>query len=396
MNQSLEQRLQTELASLQEAGTYKRLRYLETPMGPVVRMEGRGEVLVMSSNDYLGLANHPRVVEAAQKALKQYGAGAASVRFICGTFTIHRQLEEKIAAFVGKESALLYSSCWNANEGLIPTLVGEGDVVLSDALNHASIIDGCRLIRGAQRAVYPHNDLNRLEELLKEHQDKRTKLIISDAVFSMEGDIAHLPELVRLAKEHNAVVVIDDSHGTGVLGKTGRGLAEHYGLQEETDIITGTFGKALSGSAGGFVAGSRALTDYLVQKSRPHLFSNSVPPAVCAAALAALTVLEENPQLVQTLRDNVAYFMREIKAIGYKPLETQSAIVPIIVGDTAFAIRISERLLERGIFVTGFGFPVVPEGAARLRVQISAAHTRAHLDRALEAFAEVGKEVGLL
>ena len=270
------------------------------------------------------------------------------------------------------------------------------DLVVSDSLNHASIIDGCRLIRGAQKAVYPHSDTIRLAELLAEHYVAPTKLILSDGVFSMEGDLANLPELVRLARENDATLVIDDSHGTGVLGAAGRGVGEHYEVLDQMDVITGTFGKALGGAAGGFVAGSRALTEYLVQKSRPHLFSNAVPPAVAAAGLAALEVLEENPGLVQQLHENVRYFRKEIRSLGYRPLEGSSAIIPILVGDTAFAIRMSRNLLERGIFVTGFGFPVVPEGAARLRVQISAAHTRAHLDRALSAFTQVGREVGLI
>jgi glycine C-acetyltransferase len=310
------------------------------------------------------------------------------VRFICGTFTIHKELETKLGAFFHAEAALTYVSAWNANEGLIPTLLGEGDVVISDALNHASIIDAIRLTRGVARGIYKHADVTDLRAKLEEHSAARTKLIVTDGVFSMEGDLAPLADICQLADDHGALVMIDDSHGTGVLGATGRGTHEHFGVLDRIDVLTSTLGKALGGAAGGFVCASRTIVDYLIQRSRPQLFSNALPPTVAASAMKALEVLEREPERVQRVRDNAAYFRAELKKLGYRPLESESAIVPIIVGDTALAIGLSRTLYdEHGVFVIGFGYPVVPEGTARLRVQLSAAHTRAHLDRALTAFA---------
>jgi len=383
----LENRLQLELAAMEEAGTYKHLRYLSSPTGPLVQVEGKGEVILLSSNNYLGLANHPQVVAAGIEGLQHYGAGTASVRFICGTFTVHRELEQKLANFVGIQAALTYVSCWNANEGLMPLIVGEGDCILSDELNHASIIDACRLTRRAERSVYKHSDMADLEAKLIEHASARVKVIVTDGVFSMEGDIARLPEICALARQYQAVVVMDDSHGTGVLGATGRGTAEHFNMLGQVDIITSTLGKALGGAAGGFVAASRPIIDYLIQRSRPQLFSNALPTSVACSALKAVDILLHEPERVSRLHDNVTYFRTELKKLGYQPLESPSAIIPIIVGDTARAIRLSEKLYEAGVWVTGFGYPVVPEGSARLRVQISAAHTKEHLQRALAAFA---------
>jgi glycine C-acetyltransferase len=396
VNHRLNEELNAELERLRAAGTYKTFNTLASPMDAVVEMEGRGEVLVLSSNNYLGLANHPRVVEAGIDGLRKYGAGTGSVRFICGTFAAHHELEAEIADFLGTEAALSYVSCWTANEAVIPSLTDANTVILSDALNHASIIDAIRLSKPARKTVYKHADMGHLRSELEQCKPGQRKLVITDGVFSMEGDLAPLPDIVELAEKHDAVVIVDDSHGTGVVGKTGRGAAEHYGLEGKVDVITSTLGKALGGAAGGFVGSSAAVCDILAQRSRPQLFSNALPPTVACSAREAIRVLREDAGLVERLHSNVRYFRERISAAGFKPLEGHAAIVPIIVGDTAFAIRISRRLLDHGIFVTGFGYPVVPEGTARIRVQISAAHTEAHLDRAVAAIAEVGREVGLL
>ena len=349
-------------------------------------MEGRGEVVILSSNNYLGLCNAPDVVAAGQRALDQFGAGTGSVRFICGTFTVHRELEQALARFVGCESSLTYVSCWNANEGLVPTLLGEQDIVISDQLNHASIIDAIRLaktITKCQTAVYRHSDMADLEEQLRGAQAKnsRLKLIFTDGVFSMEGDIAKLPDIVALARRYDAVVAVDDSHATGMLG--------------QVDIITSTLGKALGGAAGGFTAGPGSLADYLTQRSRPQLFSNALPPTVAGSALAAVRHVERHPELVTRLHENARYFREQLRALGFKPLAGETPIVPVILGETAKAIQMSELLLAEGVFVTGFGYPVVPQGHARIRCQLSAAHTRDDLDFALAAFKRVGAKLGL-
>ena len=396
MNATFERQLQDELDALKAAGTYKRLRHLTTPMAAEVHMEEAGDVIVLSSNNYLGLSDLPEVVEAGKAGLDAYGAGTASVRFICGTFDIHRKLEERIAEFLGTEASLTYVACWNANTGLFATICGEGSAIISDELNHASIIDGVRLASKAKRAVYKHSDMADLEQKLKDAQGLAPILVVTDGVFSMEGSVAKLPDIVALCKKYNAVSVVDDSHGTGVMGKTGRGTIEYCGLTGQVDIITGTLGKALGGAAGGFVAGSHALIDMLIQRSRPQLFSNALPPTVACSSLAALDYLDAHPELVDTLRDNVAYFREGLTRLGFKPLDGPSAIIPIIVGDTAFAISMSDSLLKRGVFVTGFGFPVVPEGTARIRTQLSAALTKEEMDRALAAFEAVGKEAGLV
>ena len=396
MNAAFERSLQSEIEKLKAAGTYKTLRHLTTPMAPEVHMEEAGDVIVLSSNNYLGLSDEKVVVEAGKRGLDKYGAGTASVRFICGTFDIHRQLEDRIAEFLRTEASLTYVSCWNANTGLFPTICDTGSAIISDELNHASIIDGCRLASKSKRERYKHSDMGDLEEKLKTLQDCAPVLIVTDGVFSMEGSLAKLPEIVDLAKKYGAVTVVDDSHGTGVMGKTGRGTIEHFGLEGQVDIITGTLGKALGGAAGGFVAGSHALIDTLIQRSRPQLFSNALPATVACSSLEAIDYLDKHPELVDRLRDNTRYFREQLMTLGFKPLEGASAIVPIIVGETAFAIAMSDRLLKRGVFVTGFGFPVVPEGTARIRVQISAKLTKDEMDRALAAFAGVGKEVGLI
>ncbi len=396
---SLKTELQAELDALEAAGTYKRLNYLESPQGARVRMEGRGEVIVLSSNNYLGLANEPAVVQAGIHALQQYGAGTASVRFICGTFTLHRELETAIARFVGTEASLSFVSAWNANEALTPTIAREGDFVVSDALNHASIIDSVRLAKSITKcttAVYKHSDMDDLREKLRGAKDAKRKIIWTDGVFSMEGSIAKLPEILQIARDHDAIVAMDDSHASGVLGKTGRGTAEHFGVMGEVDIITSTLGKALGGAAGGFIAGPAALCDMMTQRSRPQLFSNALPPTVTASSLAAVEFTEAHPELVTRLHDNAAYFRAAIQDAGFHPLPGETPIIPIIVGETALAIKVSEMLLDRGVFVTGFGFPVVPQGQARVRCQVSAAHSRDDLDAVIAAFKEVGTLVGLL
>jgi glycine C-acetyltransferase len=396
MNQAFEAKLQTDLDALKQAGTYKHLRHLTTPMAPEVHMEEAGDVIVLSSNNYLGLADQAEVVDAGKRGLERYGAGTASVRFICGTFDIHRVLEHRIAGFLDTQAALTYVSCWNANTGLFPTICDEGSAIVSDELNHASIIDGVRLASKARRERFKHSNMQALEEKLKSVQGCFPIVIVTDGVFSMEGDLAKLPEIVELAKRYGAIVVVDDSHGTGVMGRTGRGTIEHYGLTGQVDVITGTLGKALGGAAGGFVAGSDALIDTLIQRSRPQLFSNALPATVACSSLAAIEYLDEHPELVEKLRENTRYFREGLQRIGYKPLESESAIVPIIVGETAFAIAMSDKLLKTGVFVTGFGYPVVPEGTARIRVQTSAALTMEEMDRALRAFESVGREMGLL
>ena len=399
MSSTLDRRLGAELDGFRAEGVYKKLNYLESPQAARVRMEGRGEVIILSSNNYLGLSNQPEVVAAGQAALDRYGAGTASVRFICGTFDVHRDLEAACARLVGTAASLSFVSCWNANEATPGTLLGEQDIVISDQLNHASIIDGIRLAKAitrCQSAVYRHGDLDHLVELLTAAKDRRVRMVITDGVFSMEGAIAKLPELVAICRAHDAVLVVDDSHATGVLGERGRGTAEHFGMVGEIDIITSTLGKALGGAAGGFVAASAEVCDYLTQRARPQLFSNALPPTVAASSLASIEYLERHPERVATLRANAAWFREQLLGLGFKPHPGETPIIPVILGETAAAIRMSEMLLDEGVFVTGFGFPVVPQGAARVRCQVSAAHTREDLDQALAAFAKVGRRLGLI
>jgi glycine C-acetyltransferase len=399
MSASLTTRLQAELDEFKRTGVYKRLNHLDAPQGARTVMEGRGDVIILSSNNYLGLCDHPDVVAGGKQGLDRYGAGTGSVRFICGTFTVHRDLERALAELVGTEASLSYVSCWNANEGLTATVLGEEDVVISDQLNHASIIDSVRLARQitkCQSAVYRHSDMADLEEKLKAAKGARTRLIFSDGVFSMEGDVARLADICELARKHDAVVALDDSHATGVLGKTGRGTAEHTGMLGEVDIVTSTLGKALGGAAGGFTASSAALCDYLTQRSRPQLFSNALPPTVAASALAAVRVLRQHPERVTRLHENARWFRAALKDAGFEPLEGETPIIPVILGETALAIRMSDALLEEGVFVTGFGYPVVPQGQARVRCQVSAAHTREHLEQAVAAFKKVGRMLGVI
>ncbi|HEX8408296.1 MAG TPA: glycine C-acetyltransferase [Thermoanaerobaculia bacterium] len=380
--------LQSELTAMTSGGTLKTELALKGPQGPVVDVEGFGEVIMLTSNNYLGLANHPAIAEAAAKAEHDYGYGLASVRFICGTQTIHRTLEERIAEFFGTEDTILYGSCWNANEGLFQTVTTEQDAIISDELNHASIIDGVRLAK-ARKERYKNRDLGDLRRALEATKDARNKLVMTDGVFSMEGSLAPLPEMIDMTREYGAFLVVDESHGTGVLGKTGRGTGEELGVFGKIDAYTSTLGKALGGSHGGFTTGPKVLVEYLRQKSRPYLFSNTLPPAVVMGSIAALDLVQNDTSYVERLHDNTRYFRSQLTARGVTVREGIHPIVPIIIGDTAKAISMSQELLRRGVYVSGFGFPVVPQGQARLRCQISAAHTREHLDRAIAAIVEV-------
>jgi glycine C-acetyltransferase len=399
INEGFTKGLRSTLEQLKADNVYKRLNYLDSPQAARVQMEGRGEVLILSSNNYLGLSNEPSVIQAGIDGLKKWGAGTASVRFICGTYTVHRELEAALARFIGCEASLSFVACWNANEAFTGTIAQEGDFIISDALNHASIIDSMRLGKAISRCttgVYKHSDMDDLRARLAEAKSARRRIIWTDGVFSMEGAIAKLPDILQIARDTNSIVAMDDSHSTGVLGRTGRGTAEHFGVIGEVDVITSTLGKALGGAAGGFVAGSDALCDYLMQRARPQLFSNALPTTVAASALQAVRYLEAHPERVETLRQNTRYFREQITEAGFKPLAGDTPIVPIIVGETAAAIRMSDLLLEEGVFVTGFGFPVVPQGQARVRCQLSAAHTRADLDRAISAFKTVGRKLKLI
>src|SRR5687768_5863324 len=386
LNTAFSAELGARIDQLKADRVYKRLNHLDSPQAARVQMEGRGEVLIMSSNNYLGLSDEPSVIEAGIRGLRRYGAGTASVRFICGTFTIHRDLEEAIARFVGTEASLTYVSAWNANEALTATILEEGDFVVSDALNHASIIDSIRLAKSIVKctsAVYRHGDLDDLVSKLEQAKGAKRRLIWTDGIFSMEGAIAKLPELIDIARRYDAILAVDDSHSTGVLGETGRGTAEHFGVVGEVDIITSTLGKALGGAAGGFVAGSAALCDVLTQRSRPQLFSNALPPTVAASALASVEFLRAHPERVTALRENANYFRSCITEAGFAPLTGETPIVPIIIGETATAIQMSDLMLAEGVFVTGFGYPVVPKGEARIRCQLSASHTKADIDEAI-------------
>ena len=395
--------LAEELDDLRNRHLYRPLRVMSSAQGPIVSVDER-RLISLSSNDYLGLTHHPRLRDAALRAVEDFGAGSGAVRTIAGTMTLHEDLERDLAAFKGTEATLTFQSGFTANTGVIPTITGEQDLIVSDELNHASIIDGMRLSK-APRKVYPHADVDALRAILDEAVEHgregtglpyRLILVVTDGVFSMEGDIARLPEIVELSREHDAIVIVDDSHGTGVMGATGRGVAEHFGLLGEIDVVTSTLGKALGGAAGGFVASSREVCDLLAQRSRPQLFSNAIPPSIACGALAAVRVLRSQPALVDRLQANTVTFRKRLAEAGFQPLDGDAAIIPIIVGETSFAIELSKRLLDEGVFVTGFGYPVVPEGKARVRVQMSAALEPEHLDRSLAAFDTVGTATGLL
>jgi glycine C-acetyltransferase len=400
--------LDRELESIKEAKTFKYEVPLESEQGGEVTVEGR-EVVMLASNNYLGLSNHPRIKEAARTAIDRWGYGLASVRFLCGTEPIHFELERRIARFVGCEAAILHSSCFAANEAFFTALLanafGHGeyqDVIYSDQLNHASIIDGVRLARAVAKPtvsrLYRNGDINHLREMLEEDRDKdyRIRIIATDGVFSMEGLLAPLVELVALAKEHNALLFVDESHASGVMGKTGRGTHEELGVYGKIDVITGTFGKALGGASGGFIAGRAPLIEFLRQKSRPYTFSNTVPPPVVVGSIEAINLIENDPSIVTRLHENTEYFRREIVRAGFTIIEGRHPIVPVMLGEAALAQDMSRELLSEGVYIKGLWYPVVPKGEARLRAQISAAHTRDDLDRALAAFTKVGRRLEVI
>jgi glycine C-acetyltransferase len=394
MNEAVLERLKGDLAGLREQGLYKNERVLTGPQGALVHAGSR-EVINLCANNYLGLANHPAVRAAAQRGLDEYGYGMASVRFICGTQALHKELEQRLARFLGMEDVILYSSCFDANGGLFETLLDERDAVISDALNHASIIDGIRLCK-AQRYRYANSEMAELEKCLKEAQGARTRLIATDGVFSMDGFIAKLREICDLAERYDALVMVDDSHATGFMGKGGRGTPEHCGVAARVDILTGTLGKALGGGSGGYVAARAPVIEWLRQRSRPYLFSNSIPPVVAAASLAVLDLLETSSALRTQLFENTRLFRDGLTRAGFTLKPGEHPIIPVMLGDAALAGRMADALLERGVYVIGFSYPVVPKGQARIRTQMSAAHTRAELEQALKAFAEVGRQLDLI
>jgi glycine C-acetyltransferase len=386
--------LRSQLDDLRARGLYKSERQLEGPQDAAIHVIGR-EVINFCANNYLGLANNPAIVEAAHEGLRRFGYGMASVRFICGTQTLHKQLESSIARFLGKDDAILYSSCWDANGGLFETILGDEDAVLSDELNHASIIDGIRLCK-ARRVRYRHGDMSELERGLRETANCRLRLIVTDGVFSMDGAMAKLPDICDLADRHDAIVVVDDSHATGILGAGGRGTAEQLGVQDRVDIITSTLGKTLGGASGGFTCGRAEVIEFLRQRSRTYLFSNALPPPIVMAALKALELVGQSSALRDRLHANARRMRAGLEAAGFQLKPGQHPILPVMLGDAALASRMADALLTRGIYVIGFSYPVVPQGQARIRIQMSAAHTPEQIDRAIAAFTEVGKEVGVI
>jgi glycine C-acetyltransferase len=394
MQGEIRQRLQAELDGIREAGLWKGERIVAGPQGAHVPVDGR-EVLNFCANNYLGLADDPTLIRAAQDGLARWGLGLASVRFICGTQTIHKDLEAAIAGFLGMDDAVLYTSCFDANGGLFETLLDEPDVVISDALNHASIIDGVRLCR-AQRQRYAHGDMDELERILKAASSARTRLIATDGVFSMDGDVAPLGPICDLAERHDALVMVDDSHATGFFGPTGRGTPEHCGVAGRVDIVTSTLGKALGGASGGFTAGRAEVVALLRQRSRPYLFSNTLPPALVCSALAGLALLSGSTALRDRLAANTRWFRQAMTAAGFGLRPGEHPIVPIMLGDARLAHRMAADLFDEGIYVVGFSYPVVPRDKARIRVQVSAAHTEGHLERAVTAFVKVGRAHGVI
>lgn len=395
MKQDFLQRLTAETEQLRVRGLFKPERVLSSPQSSSVRVAGGEEVLNLCANNYLGLANHASVREAARLALDRYGYGMASVRFICGTHQIHKDLEERLSRFLGTDDTILYSSCFDANGGLFETLLDEQDAVISDALNHASIIDGIRLCK-AQRFRYANNDLDELETRLKEAANCRVRLIATDGVFSMDGVIARLKEICDLADRYDALVMVDDSHSVGFVGERGRGTHELRGVMDRVDIITGTLGKALGGAAGGYTSGRKEIVTWLRQRSRPYLFSNSIPPFIAAASLRVLDLLEADDKLRSRLWDNAAHFRKHMSAAGFNLVPGEHPIIPVMLGDAKVAAEFAQRLLQHGVYVIGFSFPVVPLGKARIRTQMSAAHTPQQLDQAVAAFTTVGKELGVI
>ncbi|MCC5941592.1 MAG: glycine C-acetyltransferase [Balneolaceae bacterium] len=392
---SLKNSLQNELNQIKADGLYKEERIITTPQGAVIKTDKGDEVINFCANNYLGLSSHPRVIEAAKKTIDEYGFGMSSVRFICGTQTIHKELEQKIADFLGTDDSILYAAAFDANGGVFEPLIGKGDAIISDQLNHASIIDGVRLCK-ADRYVYKHNDMADLEERLKESQDARTRVIATDGVFSMDGTIAQLDKICDLADKYDALVMIDECHSTGFVGKTGRGVHEYHDVMGRVDIITGTLGKALGGASGGFTAAHQEIVDMLRQRSRPYLFSNTLAPAITGASIEVLKLLSETTELRDKLETNTLYFREQMTKAGFDIKPGTHAIVPVMLYDAKLSQNFAEKLLEKGIYVIGFYYPVVPKGQARIRVQLSAVHEREHLDKAISAFTEIGKELGVI
>ena len=386
--------LDRETAKLREAGLYKAERIIASPQAPAIEVGGR-EVVNFCANNYLGLSNHPALIEAAQAALARYGFGMSSVRFICGTQTVHKELEARLSGFFGTEDTILYSSCFDANTGLFETLLGEKDAVISDALNHASIIDGIRLCK-ARRLRYANSDMAELEARLEEARDCRFRLIATDGVFSMDGTMANLPAICDLAERYRALVMVDDSHAVGFMGAGGRGTPEHCGVAERVDILTGTLGKALGGASGGYTSGHGTIVEWLRQRSRPYLFSNSLAPAIAATSIKVLDMLEEGAELRDRLAANGRRFRAGLAGLGFTLVPGEHPIIPVMLGEATLAQEMAARLLDEGIYVIGFSYPVVPEGQARIRTQMSAAHTDAQIDRALAAFAKVGRALGVI
>ena len=397
MHNAFTDALHAQLDGLRAAGTFKVERVIDSAQQAVIQVPAAqpSEVINLCANNYLGLANHPALIEAAHTALDRYGYGMASVRFICGTQTPHRELEQRISEYLGTEDTILYPSCFDANGGLFEAIVDERDAVISDAFNHASIIDGIRLCK-AQRLRYAHNDMEALANCLTEAKDARARLIATDGVFSMDGTIADLQSICDLAERHQAMVMIDDCHATGFLGVSGRGTHEYRDVMGRIDIITGTLGKALGGASGGYTSGRREIVEWLRQRSRPYLFSNTLMPVIAATSLKVLELLEHGDELRQRLWDNTAHFRAGLSALGFDLLPGEHPIIPVMLGDAKLAADMADRLLAEGVYVVGFFFPVVPEGRARIRTQMSAGHTRAHLDQAIEAFGRVGRELGVI
>ena len=390
-----QQFLQEELKGIRDAGLYKDERVIITPQSADIKVNGGQEVLNFCANNYLGLANSPRLIAAAKKAMDERGYGMSSVRFICGTQDLHKELERKIAEFFGTEDAILYAACFDANGGVFEPLFTDQDAIISDALNHASIIDGVRLCK-AKRYRYANGDMTELENCLKEAQAQRFRIIVTDGVFSMDGNVAPLDKILPLAEKYDALVMVDESHSAGVVGKTGRGVTEQFNCRGKVDILTGTLGKAFGGAVGGFTTGRKEIIDMLRQRSRPYLFSNSIPPMVAAAAIEMFSMISENNDLQDKLHANTEYFVGKMKEAGFDIKPTQSAICAVMLYDAPLSQKFAAKLQEEGIYVTGFYYPVVPKGQARIRVQVSAAHEKAHLDKCVAAFTKIGKELGVL
>jgi glycine C-acetyltransferase len=383
------------LAEVREAGLYKAELVMTTPQGARVEVEGRGELLNLCANNYLGLANHPAIVAAAHDALDRWGYGLASVRFICGTQALHRELEERLSSFLRTEATILFSSCFDANGGLFEALLGEEDVVISDQLNHASIIDGIRLCK-ARRLRYANGDMDELEARLVEAGDARRRLIATDGVFSMDGYLAQLDRICELAERHEALVMVDDSHAVGVVGAGGRGTPEHHGVAERVDILTGTLGKAIGGASGGYVSGRREIVELLRQRARPYLFSNSIAPTVAAASIQVLDLLENSAELRERVHANARYFRESMQGLGFNLIPGEHPIIPVMLGDAPLAVRLAERIQQEGIYVVAFSFPVVPHGKARIRTQMNAAHSTQQLDQVISAFGRAARDLGVI